>query len=151
MLVPGVTDAIRESRGATVFVCSLADMQGETWGLSAREHYQALLNHGMDGLVDYMLVHSPDRVKPDKRLDRFFNAVHADVAAASEQVVCNHTGTHDTTVRPVALCYDDVEWIQKQGTVVLERDLVDPIHPTWHNTQALQEAFAGIVKLIKTR
>ena len=151
LLVPGVIDAIRESRGATVFVCSLADMQGETWGLSAREHYQALLNHGMDGLVDYMLVHSPDRVKPDKRLDRFFNAVHADVAAASEQVVCNHTGTHDTTVRPVALCYDDVEWIQKQGTVVLERDLVDPIHPTWHNTQALQEAFAGIVKLIKTR
>lgn len=30
LLVPGVIDAIRESRGATMFVCSLADMQGET-------------------------------------------------------------------------------------------------------------------------
>ena len=32
LLVPGVIDAIRESKGACVFVCSLADMQGETWG-----------------------------------------------------------------------------------------------------------------------
>ena len=38
LLVPGVVDAIRQSKGATLFVCSLADMQGETWGLTAREH-----------------------------------------------------------------------------------------------------------------
>ena len=51
LLVPGVTDAIRASRGVTLFVCSLADMQGETWGLSALEHYDSLERHGMGGLI----------------------------------------------------------------------------------------------------
>ena len=40
LLVPGVVDAIRASKGSTLFVCSLADMQGETWGLTAREHVE---------------------------------------------------------------------------------------------------------------
>ena len=68
LLVPGVIDAIRESHGVTMFVCSLADMQGETWGLSAKGHYEALVRHGMDGLVDYMLVHSPEPLRPARRL-----------------------------------------------------------------------------------
>ena len=33
LLVPGVVEAIRQSEGACLFVCSLADMQGETWAL----------------------------------------------------------------------------------------------------------------------
>lgn len=41
-----------------LFVCALADVQGETWGLTAREHFEALAAHGMEGLIDYMLVHS---------------------------------------------------------------------------------------------
>ena len=58
MLVPGVIDAIAQSRGRVLFVCSLADVQGETWGLTAREHVEALCAHGMEGLLDYVLVHS---------------------------------------------------------------------------------------------
>ena len=42
LLVPGIIDAISQSRAKTLFVCSLADQQGETWGLSALEHVQAL-------------------------------------------------------------------------------------------------------------
>ena len=49
LLVPGIVDAIAQSSARTVFVCSLADQQGETWGLSAREHVEALLRHGMQG------------------------------------------------------------------------------------------------------
>ena len=49
LLVPGVVDAIRASKGSTLFVCSLADMQGETWGLTAREHVEALMDHGTRG------------------------------------------------------------------------------------------------------
>ncbi|MCQ4882361.1 YvcK family protein, partial [Alistipes onderdonkii] len=55
LLVPGVVDAIRTSQASTRFVCSLADMQGETWGLTAREHVEALMDHGLRGLVDYLL------------------------------------------------------------------------------------------------
>ena len=60
LLVPGVVDAIRDSHAATLFACSLADQQGETRGMTALEHYEALCRHGMEGLVDYMLVHSVD-------------------------------------------------------------------------------------------
>ena len=59
ILVPGVSRAIRESKGAVVFVCSLADMQGETRGMSAYEHYRALAEHGLEGAIDFMLVHGP--------------------------------------------------------------------------------------------
>ncbi|WP_370798082.1 2-phospho-L-lactate transferase CofD family protein [Adlercreutzia equolifaciens] len=42
LLIPGVVEAIRASRGRVLFVCALADVQGETWGLTAREHVEAL-------------------------------------------------------------------------------------------------------------
>lgn len=71
LLVPGVIDAIRDSHAATLFVCSLADQQGETRGMTALEHYEALCRHGMEGLVDYMLVHSVDSLHPgDGACDR---------------------------------------------------------------------------------
>ena len=57
LIVPGVVDAIRRSGAVVVFVCSLADMQGETRGMTVLEHYDALVRHGMGGLVDFMLVH----------------------------------------------------------------------------------------------
>ncbi|MFR1638970.1 MAG: 2-phospho-L-lactate transferase CofD family protein [Eggerthellaceae bacterium] len=36
LLVPGVVDAIRASKGSTLFVCSLADMQGRPKSHRAR-------------------------------------------------------------------------------------------------------------------
>lgn len=59
LLVPGICESIRASKGVVVFVCSLADMQGETRGMDVYEHYHALENHGLAGAVDYMLVHGP--------------------------------------------------------------------------------------------
>ncbi|MFR3272924.1 MAG: hypothetical protein ACLTQI_03250 [Slackia sp.] len=104
----GAIDAIRESRGATMFVCSLADMQGETWGLSAKEHYEALARHGMDGLVDYMLVHSPEPLRPARRLDRMTAAlrrVPETLPARSEQEA--------SAIRPVRISYEDACAIQR--------------------------------------
>ena len=75
LLVPGVVDAIRASKGSTLFVCSLADMQGETWGLTAREHVEALMDHGTRGLLDYVLVHTPVSLRPDSPATGVFTAV----------------------------------------------------------------------------
>lgn len=58
LIVPGIIEAIGQSRATVVFVCSLADMQGETRGLTVLEHYEALSAHGMRGLVDCMLAPS---------------------------------------------------------------------------------------------
>lgn len=146
LLVPGVIDAIRESHGATMFVCSLADMQGETWGLSAKEHYEALVRHGMDGLVDYMLVHSPEPLRPARRLDRMAAAlrrVPETLPMRSEQEA--------SAIRPVRISYEDACAIQQSGLVVLVRNLVDPLRPTWHDPNALRDAMRTVVRLSRMR
>lgn len=146
LLVPGVIDAIRESHGATMFVCSLADMQGETWGLSAKEHYEALVRHGMDGLVDYMLVHSPEPLRPARRLDRMAAAlrrVPETLPMRSEQEA--------SAIRPVRISYEDACAIQQSGPVVLVRNLVDPLRPTWHDPNALRDAMRTVIRLSRMR
>lgn len=150
LLVPGVVDAIRASKGATLFVCSLADMQGETWGLTAREHVEALMDHGLRGLVDYMLVHTVVPLRPDSPATGLFSAVtgaepeHASTSGMNDAVLSGR-------IRPVRVSYHDVQAIQAQGPVVIARNLVDPIRPTWHDPKALRDAFSGVLKLCRSR
>ena len=42
---------------------------------------------------------------------------------------------------------EDINQIQRQGIVVLLRNMVDPLRPTWHDPEALAQAFAGVFKL----
>lgn len=150
LLVPGVVDAIRASSARTLFVCSLADMQGETWGLTAREHVEALMDHGMQGLVDYMLVHTPVPLRPDSLATGVFSAVtgaepeHASTSGLADAALAGR-------VRPVRVSYQDVQAIQAKGPVVIARNLVDPLRPTWHDPKALRDAFSGVVKLCRSR
>ncbi len=132
ILVPGVLDAIRASKAKTVFVCSLADMQGETLGLSAEEHVQALLDHGMEGLIDYVLIHTPRALHPEKPSHR-----PGSVLASLDEPL----------IRPVHIDYEAAMRIQEKGMVVITRNLVDDERPTWHKPLALQEAFNGVISL----
>ncbi|BAK44445.1 gluconeogenesis factor YvcK family protein [Eggerthella sp. YY7918] len=150
LLVPGVIEAIQESAGSVLFVCSLADMQGETWGLTAREHVEALLDHGMEGLVDYVLVHTAVPLRPDSPATGVFSAVtgaepeHSSTSDMDDAVLSGR-------IRPVRVSYQDVQAIQAQGPVVITRNLVDPMRPTWHDPKALREAFLGVLKLCRSR
>lgn len=145
LMVPGVIDAIRASKGVVVFVCSLADMQGETWGMSASEHFEALARHGMDGLVDYMLVHSAEPLRPEKRIESLARAACCDAAAASA------AKAQEGGIRPVRITYEDARAIQQQGPVVLVRDLADPLRPTWHDASALRDAMRAVIRLSRMR
>ena len=145
LLVPGVVDAIRASQASTLFVCSLADMQGETWGLTAREHVEALMDHGLRGLVDYLLVHTPVPLRPDSPAAGVFGAM-----TGAEPEHASTSGLDDAElsgrIRPVRISYHDVQAIQAQGPVVIARNLVDSGSPTWHDPQALRDAFTAEVK-----
>ncbi len=123
LLVPGIEDAVRASGATVVFACSLADIQGETRGLSALDHYRALEAHGMHGLVDVMLMQSAQ--------------------SADER-----PWVADGTARPLAVNEGDIEAIEKQGTRVLVRDLVDESYPTWHDPAKLRSA---LLEVIRTR
>ncbi len=150
LLVPGVVEAIRSSKGATLFVCSLADMQGETWGLSAREHIEALLDHGMRGRLDYVLVHSAVPLRSESPATGVFGAV-----TGEDPEHTTMSDMHDLElsgrIRPVSIKHQDIRVIQAQGPVVICRNLVDPVYPTWHDPVALRDAFSGVLKLCRSR
>lgn len=150
LLVPGVVDAIRCSQGATLFVCSLADMQGETWGLTAREHAEALMDHGMRGLLDYMLVHAPEPLRPESPVAGSFSAATGEGPERSPLSRLDD-GALSGRIRPVPITYQDAKAIQEQGPVVIARNLVDPKRSTWHDPQALRAAFWGVLRLCRSR
>lgn len=56
-LVRGVIDALRETRGRVVYVCNVANQRGETARMDAADHVQALVDHGLGGVIDVALVH----------------------------------------------------------------------------------------------
>ena len=117
LIVPGVIDAIAASRAEVVFVGSLADQQGETRGLTVVEHYGALIDHGMGGLVDYMLLH-------DTRAD-------GDIEPGS--------------VRRLPYVEDELRAIEDAGTHVLVRDLADVERPSWHDPAKLRHVFSEVL------
>ncbi len=148
LLVPGVIDAISSSRGRTVFVCSLADMQGETWGLTAKEHVEALLNHGMRGHLDYVLLHTANPLHPMMVQSASFESAAGPESSVSPDPAVEAYAA--AGIRPVAITYEDARAIQAEGPVVVARNLVDPIRPTWHDPIALREALTGVLKLCRS-
>ena len=150
LLIPGIVDAIRASRGRVLFVCALADVQGETWGLTAREHFEALAAHGMEGLIDYMLVHSKVPLRAESPATGSFAALsgaeleHASTSDLNDsQLTCG--------VRPISINYGDMLAIQSRGPIVISRNLVDAERPTWHSPFALRDAFQSVIKLSRAR
>lgn len=146
LLVPGVLEAIESSHGATLFVCALADMQGETWGLSAEEHVQSLLDHGMDGLLDYVLVHTPDPLQPGRQ--------HASSALRAFDGFDGRPGKaldEDGYLRAVSITYEAAQRIQESGPRVIARNLADPLRPTWHDPKALRDAFTEVLRQCRSR
>lgn len=58
-LVGGVADAVARSKATVVYVCNVANLRGETSGMDAADHVEALVRHGLAGRIDVALVHVP--------------------------------------------------------------------------------------------
>jgi len=142
LLVPGVLEAIRHSRGAKVFLCSLADMQGETWGLNCAEHVEALFDHGMRGLLDLVVVHQKPQPKSQGSATGVFAAI--DPSVPPKPTLSEVTGG---SIRPVYFDRELARRIEQQGPMLIMRDLVDPLRPTWHDIPVLSEVFEGILEI----
>lgn len=143
LLVPGVIEAIESSKGRVLFVCGLADMQGETWGLSAEEHVDALINHGMGGLLDYVLIHTEEPLRPGGKSAGNFESVVEGPTAATES---GNLIRRDGSIRTVTISYDSAYRIQEKGPKVIARNLADSFRPTWHDPQKLRDAFTGVLR-----
>jgi uncharacterized cofD-like protein len=58
LLVPGMREALTETRAARLFVCNVATQLGETEGYGVSHHLAALAAHDLSGVVDAVLVNS---------------------------------------------------------------------------------------------
>lgn len=59
LLVPGIRDAVARARGRKIFLCNVRMQKGETEGLDAAAHLDALTHHAGPHVVDVIVVQTP--------------------------------------------------------------------------------------------
>jgi len=119
-LVAGVAQALRDSSALRIYACNVANLRGETGGLDAAEHVEALFDHGLAGAIDVVLVHDP----------------HAQGAALCDD---------DPGIEPVRADEAVRARIEALGVRVVAADLVDPCDPVRHERQRLCRALRGVL------
>ena len=116
-LVDGLIDAARRSSAIKVYVCNLANAHGETNGMDAADHVEALLAHGLEGIFDAVLVHVADDSS----------------APEGEATLCDDDGEAE----PVCADATVRSRIENLGLRVVSGDLVNPECPTRHHPEKL--------------
>jgi len=119
-LVSDISQALKDSRGLRVYACNVANLRGETGGLDAAEHVEALIDHGLGGAIDVVLVH-----------DR----------SAGPGTLCDD----DPGIEPVRMDERARARIEALGAKVYSADLVDPCDPVRHERQRLCRALEGVL------
>jgi uncharacterized cofD-like protein len=93
LLVPGIRRSLQDTRGRRVFVCNTRMQKGETEGLDAAAHVEALLAHvgafAIDTVVVQTPVVEPDGVKVERRA-----LAHSGIEIV-EGDIADATGAHD--------------------------------------------------------
>ena len=69
LLVPGIAEAIRNSRAPKIYICNLMTQPGETDNYTASDHLQAISLHVGDCIVDYVIVNH--KQGPEKLRKRY--------------------------------------------------------------------------------
>jgi uncharacterized cofD-like protein len=155
-LVAGIAEAVRDSNAKRIYVCNVANMRGETGGLDAADHVFALVDHGLEGAIDVVLVHGPDAVHgladgASSAATR--DAAEAEAAApvgARVDAVAEPSGPARPAppaepILPVDAGVDALERIEALGAHVVISDLADPADPVRHSREALLEALRGVL------
>ena len=119
-LVAGIGGAVRASSAARVYVCNVANMRGETAGLDAAEHVQALFDHGLEGAIDRVLVHDN---------------------ACAAGAVCDDEGGAGQVGADASV----VARIRAMGPDVLVAPLADPDDPLRHDHARLRGALEEVL------
>ena len=141
-LVAGIADALRESNALRVYVCNVANQRGETCGLDAADHVQALIDHGLEGAIDVVLVHESGAA------DAAGSFAPAPSAAGFAAPGFAATGVSPPGTEPVELVVSDARVRSQIGTLVpavVAANLVDSAAPTRHDPARLEAALGAIL------
>ena len=148
LLIPEIRDAICASQAATIFICPVADVQGETWGLDAAELTEALLAHGLRDRLDYVLINKQEQAPQPGNVTGYFSAIAQESVKQSAQERESAQLLAETTktiFRPVQADAETVTAIREQGIKVLVRPLSAWQRPSWHDPGLLAKALASLI------
>ena len=124
-MVDGLIESVRRSSAVKVYVCNLANAHGETSGMDAADHVEALVAHGLADIFDVVLVHvaSSDETR--------------DVIALCDDDGDAEPVCADATVR---------SRIEDLGPRVVAGDLVSPECPTRHDPEQLPRLLSEVFR-----
>jgi uncharacterized cofD-like protein len=74
-LVDGTIEAVADSGARVVYVCNVGNLRRETTGMDAADHVDALVRHGLGGLIDEVLVHAHADADDDLHVSTSADAV----------------------------------------------------------------------------
>jgi uncharacterized cofD-like protein len=113
-LVEGITEALASTRGLVVYVCNVANQRGETNGMDAADHVDALVRHGLGDTIDVALLHDDTRHPLPPEID------------------------------PVSAGPQALARIAAHGVACVLRDLTDPDDPRHHDEGKLMHALEEV-------
>lgn len=56
LLVNDMVETLVSCNAKIVYVCNIMDQEGETSNFTIRDHYDAIINHAQQGMIDYVIV-----------------------------------------------------------------------------------------------
>lgn len=158
VLVAGIREALFATAAQRVFVCPKIDSLGETSGMSAADHVETLLAHGLAGALDTVLVHrsdEPEFVHPYHK--RAWERAAA-AAASNPQGAGEGRGetsgvlsagaiaaAKESSFGPIRASDEDLERIRALVPQVLVRDFTAGGSPAVHDAGRLAAALAEVV------
>ncbi|MBE0416661.1 MAG: YvcK family protein [Coriobacteriia bacterium] len=126
LLVPGIAAALQETAAQRIHVCNVANQRGETSGMDAADHVQALLDHGLAGAIDTVVVNVPDR-SPDR---------------SGHCLLCDD---EREPIEAVEAGPDTIGRIEALGIAVVTADVVDPADVRHHSHHKLCRVLGRLV------
>jgi uncharacterized cofD-like protein len=118
LLVSGVVDAIRWSRGTTVYACNVATQRGETDHFTATDHVRAVVEYLGRGNLDYAVVNSN---------------------RASAEAISPELGVHAVL--------DDGQIAIYDGVKIVTADVISDINPLRHDPTKLSQVLVSLGRL----
>jgi len=69
LLVPGIRDAVAQTRALKIYVSNIVTQPGQTDGFSAADHLRTVVRYAGEGTIDYAVVNA--HFPPEKILERY--------------------------------------------------------------------------------
>ncbi|MDO4436792.1 MAG: YvcK family protein [Coriobacteriaceae bacterium] len=155
LLVPGIRQALIDTRATRVFVCPKIDSLGETSGMSVADHVEVLARCGLRHALDAVLVHTgeqPEFVYPYEKRAWEITVARAAAEAAGEcaaRVVSASAieAAKGAPFGPIRANEDDLDRIRAIAGRVLIRDFTGTSSsPAVHDAGRLAAALTEVMR-----